>query len=198
MQRHRLGFKRVMQLAEIGEGHAFARLVLVQDRQIVETQNHVLRGNDGSVRRLPECRMLLVDIIRTRASSCASSRQRNVNGHLVTVEVGVEGRADERMQLDSLAFDQGRFEGLDAQAVERRRTVQENRMLADDLVEDIPDFRLFLFNQLLGLLDGRGITLGVEAGVDERLEQFERHFLWQAALVQLQFRAGHDDANGRK
>jgi hypothetical protein len=84
-----------------------------------------------------------------------------VNGHLVAVEVGVEGRADERMQLDSLAFDQDRFEGLDAQAVQRRCAVQENRMLADDLVEDIPDFRLFLFNQLLSLLDGRGVTLGV-------------------------------------
>ena len=66
-------------------------------------------------------------------------------------------------------------------------------MLADDLVEDIPDFRLFLLDQLLGLLDGRGVTLGVEAGVDERLEQFERHLLRQAALVQLQLRTGHDD-----
>ncbi|MCY1493036.1 hypothetical protein D9M68_268610 [compost metagenome] len=116
-----------------------------------------------------------------------------MNGHLVTVEVGVEGRADERMQLDRLAFDQGRFEGLDAQAVQRRRAVQENRMLADDLVEDIPDFRLFLFNELLGLLDGRGVTLGVEAGVDERLEQLERHLLRKTALVQLQFRTGHDN-----
>src|SRR3546814_17882962 len=69
----------------------------------------------------------------------------------------------------------------------------ENGVLADDFVEDIPDFRLFLLDQLLGLLDGRGVTLGVEAGVDERLEQFERHLLRQAALVQLQFRAGHDD-----
>ncbi len=56
-------------------------------------------------------------------------------------------------------------------------------MLADDLVEDIPDFRLLFFNELLGLLDGRGETLGVEAGVDERLEELERHLLRQHALL---------------
>jgi hypothetical protein len=32
-----------------------------------------------------------------------------------------------------------------------------------------------------------------QARVDERLEQLERHLLGQAALVQLEFRAGHDD-----
>jgi hypothetical protein len=64
-----------------------------------------------------------------------------VNGHLVTVEVGVERRADQRMKLDRLAFDQDRFERLNAQTVQRRRAVQENRMLANNLVEDIPDFR---------------------------------------------------------
>ncbi len=66
-------------------------------------------------------------------------------------------------------------------------------MLADDLVEDIPDFRTLLLHQLLRLLDGRGIPLGVETGIDERLEQFERHLLRQAALMQLQFGTGHDD-----
>jgi hypothetical protein len=42
-----------------------------------------------------------------------------VDGHLVAVEVGVERRADQRVQLDRLAFDQDRLEGLDAQAVQR-------------------------------------------------------------------------------
>ena len=56
-------------------------------------------------------------------------RQRHVNGHLVTVEVGVEGRANERVQLDGLAFDQDGLKGLDAQTVQRRRTVQHHRVL---------------------------------------------------------------------
>ncbi len=181
-----------MQFAEVGEGHAFTRLVLVHDRQIVQAENHVLRRNDD---RRAVCRVQ--NVVRRHHQHAGFElgfeRQRHVNGHLVTVEVGVEGRADERMQLDGLAFDQHGFEGLDAQAVQRRCAVQQNRMLADDLVEDIPDFRLFLFNQLLGLLDGRGVNLGVKAGIDERLEQFERHLLRKAALVQLQFRTRHDD-----
>jgi hypothetical protein len=44
--------------------------------------------------------------IRVRASICASSDKRDVDSHLVTVEVGVECRADERVQLDRLTFDQ--------------------------------------------------------------------------------------------
>jgi hypothetical protein len=36
-------------------------------------------------------------------------------------------------------------------------------------------------------------ALGVQAGIDERLEQLERHLLGQAALVQLQLRTDHDD-----
>jgi hypothetical protein len=62
-----------------------------------------------------------------------------VNGHLVAVEVGVEGRADQRVQLDRLAFDQDRLERLNAQTVQRRRAVQQNRVLADDFIQDIPD-----------------------------------------------------------
>ena len=45
-------------------------------------------------------------------------RQRHVHGHLVAVEVGVEGGADQRMKLDRLAFDQHRLERLDAEAVQ--------------------------------------------------------------------------------
>ena len=117
--------------------------------------------------------------------------------HLVTVEVGVEGRADQRVQLDRLALDQHRLERLDAQAVERRRAVEQHRMFADHLVEDVPDFLAFLFDPLLGLLEGHRQTLGVEPGVDERLEQLERHLLGQAALVQLEFRPGDDHRTAR-
>jgi hypothetical protein len=42
-----------------------------------------------------------------------------VHGHLVAIEVGVEGRADEGMDLNGLALDQDRLEGLDAEPVQR-------------------------------------------------------------------------------
>ena len=44
--------------------------------------------------------------------------QGHVHGHLVAVEVGVVGRADERVQLDGLALNQGGLEGLDARGGE--------------------------------------------------------------------------------
>ena len=112
---------------------------------------------DGTMIGLPLAgdSTLFVDIISTRASSWASSAQRDVHGHLVAVEVGVERGADQRMQLDRLALDQHRLEGLDAEAVQRRRAVQQHRMLADHLVEDVPDLGTLLLHQLLGLLDGR-------------------------------------------
>jgi hypothetical protein len=113
-------------------------------------------------------------------------RQRHVDRHLVAVEVGVEGGADQRMQLDRLALDQHRLERLDAKAVQRRRAVQQHRMLADDLVEDVPDFRRSFSTMRLAALMVSWTGPWLEAGVDERLEQFERHLLRQAALVQLQ------------
>ena len=120
-------------------------------------------------------------------------RQRHVDRHLVAVEVGVEGGADQRMQLDRLALDQHRLERLDAEAVQRRRAVEQHRMLADDLLEDVPDLRRLLLDHALGRLDGGGHAALLELGVDERLEQLERHLLRQAALMQLQFRPDDDD-----
>ena len=146
---------------------------------------------------LAGCRMLLVDIISTRASSCASSDKRHVHRHLVAVEVGVERRADERMQLDGLALDQHRLEGLDAEAMQRRRAVEQHRVLADHLIEDIPDLGLLLLHELLRLLHRGGVTLGVEPRIDEGLEQLERHLLRQPALMQLELRAHHDHRAAR-
>ena len=66
-------------------------------------------------------------------------RERNVHRHLVAVEVGVEGGADQRVDLDGLAFHQHRLEGLDAQAVQRGSAVQQHRVVLDDLFQDVPD-----------------------------------------------------------
>ena len=124
-------------------------------------------------------------------------RQRHVHRHLVAVEVGVERGADQRMQLDRLALDQHRLERLDAEAVQRRRAVQQHRMLADHLFEDVPDLRSLALDHALGGLDGRGLAAQLQLVEDERLEQLERHLLRQAALVQPQRRADDDDRTAR-
>ena len=120
-------------------------------------------------------------------------RQRHVHGHLVAVEIGVERGADQRVQLDRLALDQHRLEGLDAEAVQGRGAVQQHRVLADHLFEDVPNLRPLLLDHALGGLDRGRHAVELELRVDERLEQLERHLLRQAALVQLQLRADDDD-----
>ena len=80
-------------------------------------------------------RMLLLDSMRMRASACASAPAQ-VDGHLVAVEVGVEGAAHERVQLDGLALDELGLEGLDAQAVQGGGSVEQHGVLADDLGQD--------------------------------------------------------------
>ena len=120
-----------------------------------------------------------------------------MHGHLVAVEVGVERLADERVDLDRLAVDEDRLEGLDAEAVQRRGAVEQHRVLADDLFEDVPHDGLATFDHALGALDVLG-HLGLDEPLhDERLEELEGHHLGQAALVELQLGTDHDDRAAR-
>src|SRR5262249_47236989 len=100
-------------------------------------------------------------------------------------------------QLDRLAFDQNRLESLDTQTVQGRRTIEQYRMLANDLVENIPDFGLLLLDKFLRLLDGRRQAFGIEPRIDERLEELHCPLLWQAALMQLELRTDHDHRAAR-
>src|SRR5690606_8537033 len=84
--------------------------------------------------------------------------QRNVDGHLVTVEVGVVRGTDQRVQLDGLAFDQHGLKGLDTETVQCRRSVEQYRVFADDLGEDVPHLRQFALDHLLGRLEDRKST----------------------------------------
>ena len=115
-----------------------------------------------------------------------------MHGHLVAVEVGVEGGADQRVDADGFAFDQHGLKRLDAQAVQRGRAVEQHRMLADDLFQHVPDQRVLLVHHFFGLLDGGAVPRLFQPVVDERFEEFQRHLFGQAALVQLQLRPDHD------
>src|SRR5215470_9286721 len=70
-------------------------------------------------------------------------------------------------------------------------------MLANNLVENIPNLGLFFFDQLLGLLDGSRKAFGIEPRINERLEQLECHLFRQTALMQLELGADHDDVATR-
>ncbi len=73
-----------------------------------------------------------------------------MDGHLVAVEVGVEGAADERVDLDRGPLHQHRHERLDAEAVQRGRTVEEHGMLLDHLVEHVPHLGADALHHALG------------------------------------------------
>ena len=131
-----------------------------------------------------------------RLSLCLG-RQRQMDSHLVTIEVGVVGRAGQRMELQCMTFRQDRLEGLDAETMQRRSTVQENRMLLDDVLEDIPDLWACALDHALSTLDVVCSARGNELLHDEWLEELECHDLRQAALVQLELRADDDNGTAR-
>ena len=72
-------------------------------------------------------------------------------------------------------------------------TVQQHRVLGDDLFEDVPHDRAGALDHPLGALDVLRVVQVDQALHHERLEQLERHLLGQTALVQLELRADHDD-----
>ena len=114
-----------------------------------------------------------------------------MHGHLVAVEVGVVRRADERMQVNGLALDEHRLERLNAETMQRRRAVEQHRVLLDHLFEHVPHLGTHAFHHALRALDVvRELTVH-QLLHHERLEELERHLFRQAALMQLE--RGTDD-----
>src|SRR5207302_10365072 len=124
-------------------------------------------------------------------------RERNMDRHLVAVEVCVERGADQRVNFDGFSLHQYRLECLNTKAVQSRSAVQQNRMVLNDLLKDVPNNGLLLLDHLLRLRDGGAMAGLFEAVIDERLKQFERHLLGETALMELEFRTNHDGSAAR-
>ena len=179
---HLAHFERDQHVVGRGEGAAFALGAGTRLGQVVAAEHHVLRRDRdrAAVRRRQ-------NVVRRehqrRCFDLRFGRQRNVDGHLVAVEIRVERGADQRVNLDRLAFDQHRLERLNAEAVQRGSAVEQDRMVLDDLFQNVPNHRILLLDQFLGLLDGGAMAALFQAVIDERLEELERHLLRQTALV---------------
>ena len=189
-------FERDQNVVDRSERAAFALGAGASFGQVVKTKHHVLRRHrDGRAVRGRQ------DVVRRqhqrRCFDLRFRRQRNVDGHLIAVEIGVERGAGQRVQLDRLAFDQHRLERLNAETMQRWSAIQKDRVILDDFFQNVPNHRVLLLDQFLGLLDRRAMTALFEAMIDERLEQFERHLLGQTALVEFQFRSDDDDRTAR-
>ena len=177
---------------DVGERASLALGTRLGFGQVVNAQHHVLRGHGDRLSRRRR-----QDVMRRQHQHAGFHlgfrRQRNVHCHLIAVEIGVECGADQRVNLDGLAFHQYRLKSLNAEAVKRRRAIQQHRMVLNHLFQDVPHDGLLLLHHFLGLLDGGAVSGLLQTVIDERLEQFQRHLLGQAALVQLEVGTHHDD-----
>src|SRR6266545_2406572 len=115
-----------------------------------------------------------------------------MDSHLITIEVRVESGSDERMQLDRRAFDQERFKCLDAQAVQRRRTIQQNGTFADHTFQRFPNFWTVTLDQTTSAFYVSGIIILHETRDHKRTIQLKSHALGKSALIKFQLRAHYD------
>ena len=74
-----------------------------------------------------------------------------------------------------------------------RRSVQQNRVLGDDLLQHIPHDRPRAFDHALRALDVLRVVEVDKTLHDEGLEELKCHLLGQTALVQLQLRPDDDN-----
>src|SRR6185369_722174 len=185
------GVERQQHFLERGKHTTFALCSRTIASQVVNTEHDVLRRHRDrlSARRAQD---VVARKHQHRRFDLRFRTERNVYRHLVAVEVSVECRTHERVNLDRLAFDEDRLKRLNAETVQRRSAIQKHRMLANHFFKNVPNYRLLPFDHLARLLDGGGVRLFFELVVDEWLEQLERHLLRQTALVQFQFGA-YDD-----
>ena len=122
--------------------------------------------------------------------------QRQVDSHLVTVEVCVESGTGERVQLDGLTLDHAGLEGLDTQTVQGRCTVQEHRMALHHVLQDVPDNGITAVYNLLGALHGFDDAALDELTDHKRLVKLCSHEFRETALVHVEFRTHDDNRTG--
>ena len=163
---------------------------------MVQTNDHILRRNShrAAIRRLQ-------DVVRGQhedtSLSLSLGRQRQVNCHLVTIEVSVERRANQRVQLNSLTLNQLRLKRLNTEAVQGRCTVQQNRVLSNNLFQNVPNLRAETLNHTLSALNVLSVAQLHQTLHDEGLEQLQSHLLGQTTLVHLQLRTNHNHGTTR-
>ncbi len=158
----------------VGKEQTFALTVNALTGGVVQAQNDILGRYDGRFTVGGEQHIVGCQH-QSAGFQLRFQRQGNVNSHLVAVEVGVKRSTHQWMQLNGFAFNQYRLKSLNTQTVQRRCTIEHNRVFANDLFQNVPHHGFLAFNQLLGCLDCRGQTHHFQTIENEWLEQFQRH-----------------------
>ncbi|OQA67663.1 MAG: hypothetical protein BWY37_01128 [Firmicutes bacterium ADurb.Bin262] len=179
-------------LFDVTEHFALAFFAGFVHGQVIRTQNHILRrhGYGAAVGGFEQ----IVRREHQEARFGLGLRGKgHVDSHLVAVKVRVERGTNQRMKFDGPALDEHGLESLDAQPVKRRRAVEQHRVVLNDNLERVPNFRVGTLDHFSGGFRVAGAFRLDKALHHKGFEQFERHFLGQAALEQFQFRADDDD-----
>ena len=190
-----VGIERVI---EIDECTALTRETIACSREVVQTES--IMSSVGTVSGPPVMSRALDIVSGEHEHTCFSLgfvAQWHVNRHLVTVEVSVERGTNERMQTNSLAFNEHRLECLNAQTVKGWSAVQEHGMFRDDLFEHVPNVACATIHCALRCLDVSCIFKLDQTLDDEWFEELECHRRRQTALMQLQGRANNDYRTAR-
>src|SRR3989338_6880047 len=179
-------------LGGAAEHHPLALASVVDLREEVAAEHHVLDRVDHrfSGGRLEH---VVVGGHEFPGFLLSFIRKRNVHGHLVSVKVGVERGAHERMELDGESFDEQRVERLDTEAVQCRRAVEEDVLVLDHFLEDVPHLLAAVLDDAFRTFHVVRMLVADETSDDKRLEELHRHFFWKAALVQAKMRTDDDD-----
>ena len=171
-------------LAPDGLG-ALLRLAHAVHGQVVGAQHHVLGGHgDGAA--VLGTQQVVGGEHQDAGLRLGLGGQGHMDGHLVAVEVRVEGGAVQGVQLQGPAVHQ---------AVQRRSAVQHDGVVLDDDIQSVPHLGDALVHHLLGGLDVVGGAVLHQLLHNERTEQLHGHLLGHAALVDFQLGADHDNAS---
>ena len=101
--------------------------------------------------------------------------QREVNSHLVAVEVGVERSTSQGVKLDCFTLNELGLEGLNTQTVKRRSTVEEHGVALHHVFKDVPDNGFATVYNLFGTLNRLNNAALDEFTDDKRFVKFGSH-----------------------
>mmetsp|Transcript_39174 Transcript_39174/g.98510 ORF Transcript_39174/g.98510 Transcript_39174/m.98510 type:complete len:309 (-) Transcript_39174:2335-3261(-) len=163
-------------------------------REVVDAEDHVLRRTDDGVTSGRRAKVgsgrheRLQLLLRLLA-------ERQVHSHRIAVEVSVEGRTNEGVDLNRLAVRQLRAESLDAEAVEGRCPVEQDEPVLHSFLQK---YHLALFGQIVleerhgGLAALNSVIFLSHFMNYEGLKEISRQSCRQSTLVQPQTGIHHD------
>ena len=120
-----------------------------------------------------------------------------MDGHLVAVKVCVESFADQRMEVDGIAFDQYWLKSLNSHAVQRRCSVKQHWVVLDYRFQDIPHLFIFALQHLFRTFDRISVSQLLQLADNEGLIQLQRNLFRQTTVMQFERRADDNDTTGR-